>query len=313
MSDFCLVYLAWPERCFRAGARELAQLRELAPRGMRVESVRSDRAFLRRLPEATHAIVWHFKKEWYPLAKRLRRLATPGAGRELVAWRDAPPGVAVHFGGFHGKIMSETVAGFVLAWAHGFFRPEVATARLGDAPWLAAWPRAAIGDKCRRVAGTRAVVAGYGRIGKAIGDRLETMGVSVVGVTRKNAGELPQLAASADWFVMALPSDTGTDGLLGAELIAKLPRRCVVVNVGRGNAIDEAALIRALRAHRIAGAYLDVFDGEDRIGGKGAKAAILGASPAGLPDNLVMTPHSSAFSDDYLKLCFEELKNDRFF
>lgn len=305
-----LVYLNWPERCFRAGAREIALLKSMVPEGSRVVRVTGDRAFLKALPKATHVITWHFRGEWFRLARRLEVLATPGAGRELVAWRDAPPSVRVHFGGFHGKIMSETVAGFILAWARGFFRREVASARTGAAPWRDVWPRASIGGVCRTVAGTKAVVAGYGRIGRAIGDRLAALGIEVAGVTRRNAAELPALAKDADWFVMALPGDTGTDDFLDARLISRLPRRCVVVNVGRGNAVDEAALLEALRGGRIAGAYLDVFKGESRIGEGDAGAAILSADPRTLPWNLVMMPHSSAFSSDYLWMCLEELKSE---
>jgi len=305
-----LVYLNWPERCFRAGAREIALLKSMVPEGSRVVRVTGDRAFLKALPKATHIITWHFRGEWFRLARRLEVLATPGAGRELVAWRDAPPSVRVHFGGFHGKIMSETVAGFILAWARGFFRREVASARTGAAPWRDVWPRAAIGGVCRTVAGTKAVVAGYGRIGRAIGDRLAALGIEVAGVTRRNAAELPALAKDADWFVMALPGDTGTDDFLDARLISRLPRRCVVVNVGRGKAVDEAALLEALRGGRIAGAYLDVFKGESRIGEGDSGAAILSADPRTLPWNLVMMPHSSAFSSDYLWMCLEELKSE---
>ena len=55
--------------------------------------VKSERAFLKALPSATHAVVWHFKNEWFARAKILKVLATPAAGRELVAWQDAPKGV----------------------------------------------------------------------------------------------------------------------------------------------------------------------------------------------------------------------------
>jgi len=315
----CLVWLEWPERCFRAEARELRLLRSLVSPGTEVESARSERAFLRALPRATSVVTWHFRKEWYALAPRLRLVATPSAGRELVAWRDAPEGVAVHFGGFHGAIISETVAGFVLAWAHGFFRPELRAADAdGAPPWREAWPRAAIGGACSLVAGTRAVVAGYGRIGRAIGAKLEALGVEVKGISRGNAAELDAAARSADWFVMALPGDTGTDGFLSKRLIAKLPRRCVVVNIGRGNAVDEAALVDALRRGRIAGAYLDVFRDEPgplnsnnpTIRQSNSSPDILGTDPGKLPSNLVKTPHSSAFCGEYLGMCFRELADE---
>lgn len=301
-----LVWLNWPEPCFHARAEDVAFLKSLVPKGSRVVSVKDERGFLRWLPKATHAIVWNFRKEWFALAPRLRLLATPAAGRELVP-ESGPDGVTVHFGGFHGEIMAESVAAFVLAWSRGFFRPE-----LGES----AWPRNELGAVCTEVAGTKAVIAGYGRVGRAIGAKLESLGVSVAGITRHGvfAGErrltprsLPRLLADADWFVLALPSTTGTDDYLSASMMAKLPRRCVVVNVGRGNAVDERALYRALRARRLAGAYLDVRRHEP-------SATVL-ESPGfvpGLADlpNCVLMPHSSAFSPNYIRRCFKELKDE---
>ena len=314
------VWLEWPEKCFRVDAKALRALKDMVPSGSRVVCARSEAAFRRALPQATHAIVWHFKREWFAAAPRLRLLATPAAGRELVAWRDAPKRVRVHFGGFHGAIMSETVAGFVLAWAHGFFRPELRVADAEGMPWRASWPRVSIGGACSLVAGTRAVIAGYGRIGRAVGGKLAALGVEVKGISRGNISELESAAKEADWFILALPSDTGTDNFLSRRLIAKLPRRCVVVNIGRGNAVDEEALVEALRKGRLAGAYLDVFKGEPgplaEIPGTGPREilgtgpGILGTGPRELPQNLVKMPHSSAFCNQYIKMSFEELKND---
>ncbi len=302
-SNTYLVWLNWPEACFRADADDVAYLKALAPKGSRVVRATSERGFLRALPKATHAIVWNFRPEWFAAAPLLRLLATPAAGQELVPTK-GPRGVAIHFGGFHGAIMAESVAAFVLAWARGFFRPELRTKT---------WPRAALGGVCTEVAGTRAVIAGYGRVGRAIGAKLEALGVSVVGITRHGifSGErkiaqarLPRLLASADWFVMALPSTTGTDGFLSSSMIAKLPRRCVVVNVGRGNAVDERALCSALKTHRLAGAYLDVRRHEPSA----TVLEVPGYVPelAELP-NCVVMPHAAAFSPRYIRRCFDEL------
>lgn len=295
-NKFILVWLEWPEECFRVDAKALRYLRSVTAKGDTVRRVASEAAFLRELPRATHAIVWEFKKEWFARAKRLQVLATPAAGRELVAWRDAPAHVKVHFGAFHGEIIAESVAAFCLAWARGFFavKPPI-------------WPRANFGNVCYEVKGTRAVIAGYGRIGKAIGAKLGALGVEVKGFTRANAALLPRAAKTADWFILALPSDTGTDDFLDAKLIAKLPRRCVVVNVGRGNAVDEAALKAALESGRIAGAYMDVFKGEPTALNQGALAR------GGLWEgcrNLVAMPHCSAFSPHYIERCFRELKDE---
>ena len=308
MKNRYLIWLEWPEKCFRAQPADIAHLKSLVPAGSDVVRVRSERSFLRELPRATHAVVWNFKTEWFAAAKRLKVLATPAAGRELVPER-GPDGVKIHFGHFHGQIISESVAAFVLAWARGF----VAVERHGGE-----WPRTWLSDKCSSVAGTKAVVVGYGHVGRAIGDKLESLGVEVVGITRhgvfagsrrisKTDGRKARQLASADWCILALPSTTGTDGWLDASLISRLPRRCVVVNVGRGNSIDEKALCAALKAGRIAGAYLDVRRHEP-------SATVL-ESPGFVPEldelpNCVVMPHSSAFDGRYLRMCFDEMKRD---
>ena len=346
-----LIWLEWPERCFRANDGDLKLFRSLVPKGSRVVRVKSERAFLKALPTVTHAVVWHFKKEWFARATKLKVLATPAAGRELVAWRDAPKSVKVHFGSFHGPIISETVLGFLLAWTRGFF-------------WKGPmWPRKELSEHCGDLEGTTAVIAGFGRIGRAIAARLEPFGVECFGITRhgiftlKNfyEGRSPtdirqkpsatlRLCASrhslcsacllpygsqtpsgggyalkipipllrlADWFIIALPSDTKTDDFLDARLIRRLPKKCVVVNVGRGNAVDEDALLAAIKEGRLAGAYLDVFKHEPtalnpKIGprGKGLAAA------KSVPWNLVRMPHACAFSSRYMKECFKELKTE---
>ena len=254
-------------------------------------------------------LVWNFKEAWFAQAPRLKVLATPAAGQEFVPTK-GPKGVRIHFGHFHGEIMSESVAAFVLAWAKGFFAVRNAPAA------CRVWPRTWLSDKCFDVAGTRAVIVGYGHVGRAIGAKLAALGVDVYGLTRHGAfhgnrrfehSDVRAILREADWLVMALPSTTGTDDILDAALIRRLPRRCVVVNVGRGNAVDEKALFRALKAKRLAGAYLDVRKHEP-------SATVL-ESPGYVPEladlpNCISMPHASAFSSRYLKRCFEELNDD---
>lgn len=300
----CLVWLEWPEACFRANGRDMKYLASLLPPGADVRRVRSERAFLAALPQATHVITWHFAKSWYARARRLKVLATPGAGRELIAWREAPEGVKVHFGGFHGQIMAESVAAFCLAWARGFFKVVRQPPRTGI------WPRDWLGGDCFTLAGTRAVIAGYGRIGRAIGAKLAALGVTVEGFGRGNLAELPHAAKSADWFILALPGDTGTDNFLDAKLMRRLPQRCVVVNVGRGNAVDEAALKHCLATGRLAGAYLDVFKDEPTVLNDLKRRTARDALYEEKLPTLVAMPHCSAFAPQYLRLCFQELKDD---
>ena len=283
-------------------------MKGLVPKGSRIIRTRSEGAFLKTLPKATHAITWHFKEEWFAKAPKLKVLATPAAGQEFVPTK-GPKGVKIHFGHYHGRIMSESVAALVLAWAHGFFTVRQAPKNCKD------WPRTWLSDKCAEVAGTRAVILGYGHVGRAVGVKLAALGVDVYGLTRHGIYHNHSIIrsfdhsiiSSADWLILALPSTTGTDDFLDAKLIRKLPRKCVVINVGRGNAVDERALYAALKSKRIAGAYLDVRKHEPSATVLEAPGYVKGL--ADLPNCIVM-PHASAFSPRYLRLCFEELKND---
>ena len=316
-SNLYLIWLEWPEKCFRVDAETLRSFRSLVRGRGRVVRVRSEAAFLKNLPRATHAIVWNFKKEWFAKAPRLKLLATPAAGQEFVPTK-GPKGVRIHFGQFHGSFMAETVAAFMLAWCRGFFR--LREKAVANDPW----PRTWLSDKCSMVAGTNAVIFGFGNVGRAIGDLLGRLCVGVTGVTRHgvyqtlpgkirprlvdDAKALDEALACADWVILALPSTTGTDDFLDAKLIRKLPRKCVVINVGRGNAVDEKALFAALKSRRLAGAYLDVRKHEP-------SATVL-ESPGYVPElaklqNCISTPHSAAFGADYLWHCLMELNLDR--
>ncbi len=286
-----LVWLEWPEKCFRAQAKDIASLKAMVAAGSRVIWAKSEAAFLKALPSATHAIVWNFDAAWFARAGKLRVLATPAAGQELLP-KAAPKGVTIHFGGFHGEAIAETVVGLMLAWCRGVVAAE-------RSPKV--WPRADLSSTSYRLSGTHAVILGYGRIGRAIGAKLTALGVRVTGIRRKNFGELTTVARTADWLVAALPGDTGTDNLINARLIAKLPRRCVIVNVGRGNVIDENALVKALVSRRIAGALLDVFKDEPLT----PTRQIAGDVP-----NLVRLPHASAFYPEYVRDCFAELERE---
>ncbi|MGN0852722.1 MAG: NAD(P)-dependent oxidoreductase [Kiritimatiellia bacterium] len=286
-----LIWLNWPIGAFRADRRDVAAFRALVSGD--VVAVRGERAFLRELPRATHAIVWEFRREWFPRAKRLRVLATPGAGRELLpADAELPPGVVRVNGAFHGQIIGETVVACLFAHARGLY-PAWDWQRAGTL-----WPRGELSPFCTRVAGTRAVILGYGKIGRAVGAKLAALGVAVTGICRRNFADLKPALKDADWLIVALPGDTGTDNLVDAATLGAMKRTAVLVNVGRGNALDEVALAKALKTRRLAAAFLDVFRREP----------LTADSPlaANLP-GLVRLPHASAFAPDYCRLFFGEL------
>jgi phosphoglycerate dehydrogenase-like enzyme len=115
---------------------------------------------------------------------------------------------------------------------------------------------------------TRALIIGYGTIGRMIGDRLAAFGVEVTGVTRSGRNDTltpDQWRARIgefDWIVLAAPSTGDTHALIGSAELAAMKPGAWLINVARGDMVDQPALIEVLEKRRIAGAFLDVVDPE---------------------------------------------------
>ncbi|WP_188054856.1 D-2-hydroxyacid dehydrogenase [Sphingosinithalassobacter sp. CS137] len=115
---------------------------------------------------------------------------------------------------------------------------------------------------------TRALIVGYGTIGRMIGDRLAAFGVDVTGVTRSGRdGTLTPDAWRArigdyDWVILAAPSTGETQALIGADALAAMKTSAWLVNIARGDMVDQDALVEALVKRRIAGAFLDTVTPE---------------------------------------------------
>ena len=119
-------------------------------------------------------------------------------------------------------------------------------------------------------------LVGVGAIGSAVAVRAKAFGMRTLGLGRSDPrgrhvagvdrllgrGELGALLAESDWVVVAAADTPETRGMIGAAELAAMKPGAVLVNVARGSLIDEAALVDALRAGRIAGAALDVFASE---------------------------------------------------
>lgn len=297
------VWITDPEiECWSFADRHARRIREALP-GAAVTICASEAEFLRALPRARVACVWVFEEEWLAAAPRLEWIATPAAGRDILHVRPRP-GLEITYGEFHGEIMAETVLAFLLAHRRGILE----TRRLQDA---APWPRADLQYCLRPLRGSRLTILGFGSIGRWIGRLAKPFGVRVTGVKRcpaprpdefepedriALAGELDSILPETDFLAVCLPRSEETDRIVDARRLALLPEGAVVVNVGRGNAIDEAALARRLAERRLGGAYLDVYENEP----------LPEDSPLRSCPNVLLMPHASAISPNYLDLFVEE-------
>ena len=143
----------------------------------------------------------------------------------------------------------------------------------------------------RRVSGRRAGVVGLGRIGSLIAERLSGIGmqVSYTGPRPKSGVPWPyragvgELADHVDALVLSCPGGEATRHLVDADVLRRLGKDGILVNVSRGSVVDEEALIAALKDGTIAGAGLDVFAEEP---GLDPRFAAL--------ENVVLQPHYAA-------------------
>ncbi len=193
--------------------------------------------------------------------------------------------------GTNAAVVAQTALAGVLALARRF--PELMAAQR-DRRWAPL-----IGSGLPRdLAGQTAVVVGWGAIGRQIGAWLAMLGLRVVAVRRARGptdggaecvsyDDLPETLPRADWLVLACPLTERTRHLVDGAALALLPAGAHLVNVARGEVLDETAVVDALRSGRLAGAYLDVF----------AHEPLPPDSPLWQLPTVIATPHSAGFSD----------------
>jgi phosphoglycerate dehydrogenase-like enzyme len=289
-------------RAFKAQPEQLELLRVRHP-AHEFCAVHDEASFLRALSDAQAAMVWRFSAAWYQLAPELRFVATPAAGRESLE-RDPSGRVRAVHGHFHGKIMAETLLAMLLFFSR---RLDQAVAAQRQHRY-----ERSVYATSRRLAGQTALIIGYGPLGRECARLLKALGMRVVGLKRDAQVEpapadavfpierLHGLLPEADHLILTLPGDTGTHHVISARELALLRPSAGLYNVGRGNAVDEQALLDALQTGRLAHAFLDVFEREP----------LPFESPLWTAPNLALLPHASAISTEYLELWFDELGDE---
>ena len=146
--------------------------------------------------------------------------------------------------------------------------------------------------------GQTLLLLGVGEIGKTLARIAQALGMRVIGVRRSSRepddpvdemhppAALDQLLPRAQWLALTCPLTDETRRMIGAARLALLPKGARIINVARGEIVDEQALVAALASGHLGGAYLDVFEREPLP----AESALWD-----LP-NVVISPHNAAAS-----------------
>ncbi|TCT07700.1 NAD(P)-dependent oxidoreductase [Aquabacter spiritensis] len=197
-------------------------------------------------------------------AKRLKGVVRHGVGLDFIPVAAATAaGIPVaNLPGSNTQAVAEYVFSALFHLRRPLGRMDAALRADG---WGAARSHA---DSTRELGGTTLGLVGLGAIGGRIAAIASGgLGMRVLGHSRSGRAvpgvegvDLPRLFAESDAIVIACPLTAETRGLVGADLIGRMPPHAVLINPARGAIVDTAALIAALGAGRIAGAATDVYD-----------------------------------------------------
>jgi len=260
----------------------------------------SPEAFEGMAPEADVILNWSgsadLLRRVFLMCRRLRWVHVRSAGLDSVLFPELveSPVPLTNGSGVFSPPLGEFALGAILYFAKDF-RRMIRSQEAG------VWDQFDMPE----IAGQTVGIVGYGDIGRAVATRVRPMGMRVLAVKRHiglyNAdplvdklyrpGDRLEMIPRCDYLVACAPLTAETRGMIGAPEFAAMKPEAVVINIGRGPVIDEAAMVRALSAGRIKGAALDVFDAEPLAAGH----------PLYSLKNVLLSPHCADHTPDWLE------------
>jgi phosphoglycerate dehydrogenase-like enzyme len=277
---------------------QLAMLSEL-PEETGIAAGNSPEAFARMAPEADVLLNWSgsgdLLRTVFAMCPKVRWVHSRSAGLDGLLF---PELVASPVPLTNGRgVFSESLGEFAIAAALYFakdFRRMVRNQQAGR------WEPFDIVE----IAGRTMGLVGYGDIARAVARRAKAMGMRILSLRRRPAAgsgdsladriytteQRRDMLAECDYVVVSAPLTENTKGLIGEAEFRVMKPEAVLINVGRGPVVDEAALVRALSEGRIRGAALDVFDREPLPDGH----------PFYRLENVLLSPHCADHTPDWL-------------
>jgi phosphoglycerate dehydrogenase-like enzyme len=250
-----------------------------------------------QLKDADVFVGWSLRPEQITLAPKLLWIHSPAAAVHQLMFPALQKSkiMVSNSSEVHGPVVAEHAMALIFALAR----------RLETASWYQqqkVWAQEQIWNEQPRpmeVAGSNLLLIGLGNIGRQIAARATALGMHVVGVRehpeKGNEGceavfapaHIETILGDMDFVVLAAPLTEETKGFINAARLARMKRTAYLINVSRGPLVDDKALVAALRAKKIGGVALDVFEEEP----------LPATSPYWDLDNCLVTPHMAALTE----------------
>jgi len=249
--------------------------------------------------DAEIVISWSIRPEQIAAAKKLRWIHSPAAAVHQLIFPELVNSdiFLTNAREVHGPVVAEHVVALIFALAKKI--PD--SVRLQERH---IWGQQILWDelpRIREVAGATLGIIGLGSIGRPVVKSAKALGMQVIAVREHpekgsdgadavfgfGPAQIDQVFRQADYIVLAAPVTASTRALANAERLALMKPDACLINVGRGQLVDEPALAAALRRRKIGGAALDVFP----------KEPLASDSPLWDVPNLLITPHTAALTD----------------
>ncbi len=253
-----------------------------------------------------HLVITSFLDFFPAVMKKIRKpehLHITGSGtdklREYEGELDLDGVRITNSAGVNAVTISEHVIAGILTFAKNFHHYRDQQSRKS---WKRHWHT--------EVSGQRAAIIGVGNVGREVARRCSALDLQVTGcdVTVKthpfvdamrSISELPEVVSTSDYVVFCVPLSPATRGLVNRKLLKHFKKSAVLINVSRGEVVDEHALIHHLRENRLKGAVLDVFEEEP----------LPETHPFWELENVIITPHVAGTTQHYMQNMFRILRD----
>jgi phosphoglycerate dehydrogenase-like enzyme len=291
-------------------------IRAELPPGLEVEIL--DPIDQARLPQAAAAADILVSQHWradYPPAPKLRLVQSVATGIELFDLAALPRGALVCNAFGHETAIAEYIVMVWLALHHRLF--EISGEFRERGSWRTSWVES--GAPHGEVRGSTLGIVGYGRVGREVARRAAPFGCRILAANRSPReaetgverifplAELDAMLPECDTVALCTALGPETTGLIDAHRLARMKPTAFLINIARGQVIDEDAVYAALRDRTIGGAALDVWWQYPNA----AEPLRRGSRhPFHELPNVIVTPHNSGWTQGMVRRRWDEIADN---